>query len=235
MVYGWTEWLVQQLFPAACCACADSGLGRYDICAGCYRELPRLVHGCRICAEPLSDSDLICGRCQMSPPAFEQVIAPYLYASPMDSLIQEFKFAGRLSTGRLLGELLARHLRQCRASADLLLPMPLHVGRLRRRGFNQAAELSRPLRRVLDIAVDAHRLQRIRRTGYQSELPRKDRSHNVRGAFAFSGRLDGLKVAVVDDVITTGSSADAVARTLRRAGAARVEIWTVARAGRRLP
>lgn len=234
MVYGWTEWLIQQLFPATCCSCADPGLGRYDICGGCYRELPRLANSCRLCAEPLPSTGLVCGRCQSRPPAFDRVIAPYLYTTPMDSLIQELKFSGRLSTGRLLGELLARHLQRCRASADLLLPVPLHQSRLRQRGFNQSVELARPLKRALGIAVDTHRLRRIRRTEIQSELPRDERRRNVRNAFAFRGRLDGQTVAVIDDVVTTGSTADVIARSLKRAGAARVEIWTVARAGRRL-
>ncbi|MEX0730313.1 MAG: ComF family protein [Aquisalimonadaceae bacterium] len=235
MVYESIEWVLQQVFPPTCCACGDPGLGRYDICAGCYRDLPRLVHGCRLCAEPLFGPELICGRCQKHPPAFDRVIAPYIYAPPIDSLIHAFKYAAQLSGGRLLGALLARHLRQRGTTADLLLPIPLHPARLRRRGFNQAMELTRCLGPTLDIPTDHRRLRRTRSTGTQSALSREARRRNMRNAFAFRGRLDGLTVALVDDVLTTGSTADAAARTLRRAGAARIEIWAVARASQLLP
>ncbi len=232
MVYESVERLLTLLFPPACCACGDAGLGRYDICAPCYRELPRLRLACEICAEPLPAPASYCGRCLARPPRFHRVRTPYLYAAPVDGLVLGLKFNGRLARGRLLGELLARHLLATGASADLLLPVPLHLSRLRERGFNQAMELARPVAQRLGIPLSAGTLRRVRRTATQSELPFRQRGGNVRNAFSVRGRLDDLRIAVVDDVVTTGNTADAVARALRAAGAARVEIWAPARAGR---
>lgn len=235
MVYGWTDLILGFLFPPACRACGDPGLGSHDICAGCYRELPRAGFGCAICAEPLTGPALVCGRCQTRGPAFDQVVAPYLYAPPVDMLVQELKFAGRLASGRLLGELLARFLVRRQVSADLIVPLPLHASRLRTRGFNQAMELARPTARALDIRLEPRRLIRARKTRMQSELPRGKRLQNVRGAFVTRGRLDGLRVALVDDVLTTGHTADAAARALKAAGAANVTVWVAARVTQKLP
>ncbi len=150
----------------------------------------------------------------------------------MDWLVQELKFSGRLASGRLLGQLLARWLRRRGATADVLVPMPLHATRLRERGFNQAAELAGPVAALLDIPLDRGMLQRNRATAAQSGLPLGERMKNVRRAFHCRRQLDGLRVAVIDDVVTTGSTAEAVSTALKTAGAAEVQLWAVCRAAR---
>ncbi|GAB6041709.1 hypothetical protein JCM17961_23840 [Endothiovibrio diazotrophicus] len=154
------------------------------------------------------------------------------YASPVDRLVQRFKFNGGLVDGRLLAHLLidgavARET----ARPELILPVPLHPARLRRRGFNQSLELARPLAEALAIPVDFALCARIRNTAVQSQLPAKARRANVRGAFALRGPLPAAHVALVDDVLTTGHTAAELARLLKGAGAERVEVWTLARAG----
>lgn len=215
-----------------CRTCGDPGIGTLDLCAACYRELPRNRRCCPRCAEPIPQAGLLCARCLNREPSFDRVCAPWHYAPPMDWLVQELKFSGRLASGRLLGQLLAHWLRRHGATADLLIPMPLHAARLRERGFNQAAELARPVAALLGIPLDRGVLRRNRATAAQSSLPLGERMKNVRRAFHCQRRLDGLRVAVIDDVVTTGSTAESVSATLKTAGAAEVQLWVVCRAAR---
>ncbi|MCC5812314.1 MAG: ComF family protein [Ectothiorhodospiraceae bacterium] len=218
--------------PAICRACGDPGIGGLDICASCYRHLPRNRRGCVRCAEPLPAAGALCARCQQHLPAFDQVLAPWHYQPPMDWLAQELKFRHRLASGRLLGELLGRWLQREGAVADVIIPMPLHGSRLRERGFNQATELATPIAARLGIPLDRAALQRVRATAAQTSLPLRERKRNLRRAFRCECRLDGLRIALVDDVVTTGSTADAAAATLKRAGATEVHLWAVCRAAR---
>jgi ComF family protein len=151
------------------------------------------------------------------------------YDYPADGLIKGFKYGRRLAVGRVLGELMAERLAG-RALPALVLPVPLHPARERERGFNQATELARPLAAALGLALDAGLCRRVRATPSQSALDRRTRARNLRGAFALSRALPADEVAIVDDVVTTGATAAALAATLRRAGVRRIEIWSAARA-----
>ncbi len=173
-------------------------------------------------------ADALCGRCQRRPPTFDRIRAPWLYASPLDTCIQELKFHGGLAAGRLLGQLLARQLQRVDIAVDHIVPMPLHRSRLRGRGFNQSMELAGPVARALDVELSPGMLLRHRQTAAQAELPLAARHGNVRDAFR-AGEVVGLRIAVVDDVVTSGGTAEAAARTLKDAGASVVEVWAVCR------
>ncbi len=234
MVYMDVNKLLSLLAPSICRTCGDPGVRGMDLCPPCYRALPENLIACPRCAEPMTTRGLLCGRCLANPPPFARVRAPWLYAPPMDWLIQELKFNGRLASGRLLGQLLGRRLRKAGVVVDRILPMPLHGTRLRERGFNQATEIARPVARALGLPLDTRSLLRDRPTARQASLPLEQRAGNVAAAFSADGALDGLRVAVVDDVVTTTSTARAVASALRKAGAEHVELWVVSRAGRNL-
>ena len=149
----------------------------------------------------------------------------------MPLLVAGLKFHDRLAGGRLLGELLARHLLvRGGPLPELILPIPLHPRRLRQRGFNQALELALPLGRRLGVPLDRHSCRRNRATQPQTELDLKQRRRNLRNAFALAGPLPARHIALVDDVVTTGSTSNELARLLKRAGAERVEVWAAARA-----
>ena len=149
----------------------------------------------------------------------------------MQQLVAGLKFHERLAGGRLLGELLARHLlARVNPLPELILPIPLHPRRLRQRGFNQAMELALPVGRRLGIPLDRKSCRRKRPTQPQTELDLVQRRRNLRKAFALSGALPARHIALVDDVVTTGSTSDELARLLKRAGAERVEVWAAARA-----
>ena len=213
--------LASTFFGGSCFVCR--GGSRELLCAACAAELPRLPAGCPRCALP-SPQGALCGRCLAEPPHYDATVALFAYDFPADALVHALKFRGELALGRLLGELLAGAVTQL--EVDHVVPVPLAPARLRARGYNQAVEIARrlaPSRLQLDLCT------RSRDTPAQMDLPWGERKRNVRGAFACARPLDGAAVAVVDDVMTTGATLDEVARTLKRAGAARVTNWVVAR------
>jgi ComF family protein len=219
----------------ACLLCNESVDGMPAICMACETDLPWLGDHCQTCALPLPAAGLTCGQCLNQPPAFEQVIAPWTYSFPVDSLITRFKHSAQWPLGHLLGELLAQSL-QHRFGDDLdrpdvLVPVPLARQRLRKRGFNQAAMLARWLGTRLDIACDERLLMRTQDTGAQQELNAEARKTNLRNAFILTPNavVKGQHLALVDDVLTTGATAQALARLLIKAGAARVDVYCLAR------
>jgi ComF family protein len=145
--------------------------------------------------------------------------------------VYRLKYQGRLDAARVLGQLLAEALTDARAARpEHVIAVPLHRERLRERGFNQALELARPISRALNVSLLPAAVARVRPTVSQSGLNARARRRNLRGAFVARVDLRGRRVAVVDDVVTTGSTVAAVTRSLKKAGAAHVEIWALARA-----
>lgn len=144
----------------------------------------------------------------------------------MDVLLQAYKYGGDLALAPLLADALAQ---EVRADVDAIVPMPLAPARLRERGFNQAQELARCLGGALELPILTHACRKIIDTPAQATLPFSARAHNVRGAFVCDADLRGMRIAIVDDVMTTGASIDELARNLKRAGAAHVSGWVVAR------
>ncbi len=236
MVYGWLKRLGSLLYPPFCLLCGRRSRSQWELCAACTRDLCWNRHFCRLCAAPMPFGVGVqrCGDCLRSPPPWDGAISPLLYTWPLDHLLQRFKFSGDLATGRVLGELLAAYLAAGNImKPDLLLPVPLHVARLRSRGFNQALELARPVARRLRLCIADDRVcVRVKNTAVQSELDAVARRRNLRAAFEIGHSLIGAHIAVLDDVLTTGATASALASTLRQAGAAKVQVWCLARAAR---
>ncbi len=212
------------------------------VCAQCVIALPTLPAGlCPGCALP-GAAGLTCGRCLSNPPHYDATIAAFAYADPLDQALQAFKYHHALGLSRFLAALLdgaidtadAATTAASRAAGrprpvDLIVPMPLSRDRLAERGFNQALELARPIATRRRIRLDAGVATRTRNTPPQAALPWKERARNIKGVFACNAALDGLHLAVVDDVMTTGATLDELARVLKAAGAVRVTNWVVAR------
>lgn len=219
----------------ACLLCSDAAEQRYPLCAACEQELPWLDEYCLRCALPLPMAGLICAQCSRRPPAFDQVIAPWHYGFPLDTLISRFKHNSQWPLGRLMAEMLCLNLRhrfqEGLPTPDLLLPVPLARRRLRQRGFNQAGMLGRWLSKALSIECDERLLLRTRETPAQQRLDARGRQRNLRQAFALASEasLKGRHVAVIDDVLTTGATAQAIAQLLRHAGARRIDVYCLAR------
>lgn len=234
LVNNWLQIAQRLLLPPVCLVCGGPGVETRDLCEGCVRDLPWLPKGCYQCAMPLpaaAGEQPVCGSCLQEAPAFDHTIALWNYSTPVDRLLQGLKFERRLEVARLCGELLAqRLLRRATPWPDKLIPTPLHPTRLRERGYNQALELARPVGRALGLTPDLRLCERIRPTPPQTDLPAAQRYRNVRNAFAVTpGTLANLSVAIVDDVMTTGSTMAALSTTLKQAGATRVEVWVIAR------
>ncbi|MBI1395464.1 MAG: ComF family protein [Betaproteobacteria bacterium] len=210
--------------------CAACGTGRSPggFCADCRAHLPRLPEAvCPTCAIA-SAGNAVCGSCLRRPPAFHATVAGALFDYPLDAMVKAMKYAGRIELARALASVLAERV-QSLPLPDLVVPVALSVERQRDRGFNQALEIARALPAPLAARVDASALSRTRDAPPQAALTLEERRRNVKDAFTTSRRLEGLRIAVVDDVMTTGMTMDAAARALVRAGASRVEAWVVLR------
>jgi ComF family protein len=218
------------VLEAHCFLCGAHARGY--LCKACFHDLPWNDHACRRCARALPDlPGELCGACTRNTPAFERAQAAFAYAWPVNRLIQRFKFHGDLAMGRILALTLKDYLDMHQiASPDLVVPVPLHRRRLATRGFNQATEIARIIAPALHVEVAADGLVRTQHTPAQSGLERAARRRNLRHAFLCRRPVRGLHVAVVDDVITTASTAEAIARTLKQAGAERVSVYALARA-----
>jgi ComF family protein len=220
--------------PGWCAICRD--WCRQGLCEPCLQRFAPLRPRCARCARVLPAALPRCGECMRTASAFDACVTGADYAEPWDQLIAGFKFHHKTELAAALCTLL---LRAVRAAGDgarqptLLLPVPLSQQRLRERGYNQAWELARRLARRLALPARADVLQRSRDTPHQIGMTRAEREHNLRDAFWIEPRsrhlLQGAVVALVDDVLTTGATAHAAALALTRAGAARVDVWVVAR------
>lgn len=216
---------LRALLAQDCVLCAAPS-GDALFCAGCARDLPALGDACPQCAGP-SPGGAVCGACLRDPPSFDATVAVWRYEFPVDRLVLALKHGGRLALAGAFGDALAASTADRRV--DALVPMPLAAPRLRERGFNQAMEIARRRARDTTLRVDPVLVARVRDTPSQADLPHDARAANVRGAFACTGVVEGMSIAIVDDVMTTGASLEELAKTLKRAGATRVENWVVAR------
>ncbi len=223
------------LWPGNCLLCSARAAINQDICSACAQALPRVRGACSRCAAnsaALDATDVVCGECQTEPPAFAATRAAFQYAAPLDKLIQDLKYRERLDVSRVLGNYLADYLADKHEDLpDVIVPVPLHATRLRERGYNQSLEIARFVAARFNLPINSAEVKRVRATLPQTELPREQRRKNLRGAFSAEQKIfAGLKVAIVDDVMTSGYTADALARCLIKNGAERVTVWVVARA-----
>lgn len=216
-----------------CVGCLQ-GAGQAGLCSGCIDDLPRNDRACARCALPLAEFASrqprpLCGPCLAHPPAFRRVVAPWLYAFPVNSLIGRFKYSGNRAFGKPLTHLLADEIIQRDSPIpDCLIPVPMHQKRERRRGFNQAEEMAFWLGDRLAVPVNSHCLRRRRENPAQSGLNRRQRLKNLRGAFEVRGPIPA-RVALIDDVMTTGATVEELSRLLRKRGAESIEVWALAR------
>jgi len=221
---------LELLFPPRCAAC--DALGDSPFCAVCAETLLPLPAGCPLCSVPQDETLLPalkprrCPHCRLHPPRFAFATAAYLHGGALAEAIHRLKYERREDLGLALGVLFEA----CPVpKSDLLVPIPLHPRRLRQRGYDQARLLADGAARRFGIPV-APLLRRVRETGQQVGRDRTARERSVRGAFAATGNLAGLRACLIDDVLTTGATASAAAAALLEAGAARVEVRTLARA-----
>ena len=224
---------LELILPARCLLCGLPGKGK-KLCRPCHCSLPTIEYNCPQCGLPMKQPEK-CFQCLKNPPPCDWTIAGLAYEFPVNHLVQRFKFNRDLASGQVLKEALHNAISRSimviphTPMPELIVPVPLHFTRQWRRAFNQAEFLARGLSRSLQVPCRSDLIHRIRRTPAQSGLAAKERRSNLRGAFSCK-EAAFAHVAVVDDVMTTGSTLFECARVLKRAGVASVSVWVAARA-----
>ena len=233
MVNHWRK-LSFRWIPANCLLCGLATHRPTEICHHCEHSLPWLEHSCLTCALPIQSSAIFCGECQQHPPPFESCLSPWRYEAPVAQLIHAYKFNRQHAAGQLLAELFLAWIKQhLTTPPDLITAIPLHWRRTWSRGFNQSQLLADQISQQLQIPSNPHLLLRASGTRNQADLDASERRRNMRHAFSVKrnapAQLAGKRIALLDDVVTTGSTARAASSELLRAGASAVEIWCLAR------
>lgn len=221
-----------------CVLCGQKTMNQQpNICPACLQDLPWILHACAKCGLPLAQSGQTCGECLLHPPLYQSLHALFSYDFPIDQLIWGLKFNRRLTYARLLGSLMAQQCVQYyttgAALPAMLIPVPLHPRRLRTRGYNQATELAKWVSKRLSVPLAYGYVHRVKYTVAQMELPLPLRAQNVKHAFVANKPVP-KHVAIIDDVVTSSHTIQALSATLLQAGATRIEVWCVARAQKKL-
>lgn len=196
------------------------------ICKDCWGDLPWQHSSC--CPQcGLASLGEVCGKCLSKPPLFDYTRALFSYAYPVDALLQAFKYQHQLHLGQTFAQLSLQQFQP--HGIDCILPMPMHPSRLQERGFNQSLELAKGIAKYWQLPLALSHCQRIKNTPPQASLPLKDRVRNIKDAFNCDDYFRGKRVAIVDDVMTSGASLNELAKTLKQAGAVEVHCWVIAR------
>lgn len=223
-----------EISPALCVAClAPHALA--GLCTSCLADLPLNTRPCIQCALPIAalTTGMHCAECQIDPPDFQSAYAPWRYQYPVDCLIRRYKYHQQYAFGRPLIHGFIQHLDrqgcfELPGRPDLIVPSPMHPKKRRKRGFNQAEDIAEQVSRHSGIPWSVNTLHRKHMTTAQSGLGRQQRLANLNNAYRITGEAPA-RVAIIDDVITTGATARAMASALHQAGVEGIEIWALAR------
>lgn len=231
-MFAFIQKITHTLFQPTCLLCDSHCINQQYICDDCFSTLPINTHYCKRCGLPLSDST-ICNACVISPPPLDNTLTLFDYQTPIPELIWKLKYNGDLKIARWFGncwiDMIKKHYAE-NTLPQLIMPVPLHHQRLKERGFNQALEIAKPIGQHFNIPIDTHTCIRLKNTVAQSTLTAKKRRSNVTHAFALSYRPHVNHIAILDDVMTTGSTVSAIATLLKMAGVQQIDVWCCARA-----
>ncbi|KTD66108.1 ComF family protein [Legionella spiritensis] len=219
--------------PAVCLLCGSYHRGCYAVCRTCEGLLTRIDHPCRYCGLPLIDESFaVCGHCVKQRPAFDKVLTAYRFEGALRTLLHDYKYGQTLAIRTFLAKLMLDALPRQPYKPDCLIPVPLHLKRLRQRGFNQAVELAKLLAGQLNIPCYRTLCRKTINTPAQVGLSSQQRRKNLRHSFTI-GPHNFQHVTLVDDLLTTGSTASELARQFKKQGVRRVDVWCCARTAER--
>lgn len=233
MAQKWLELVQSNLFPPTCLLCNNPGKLAFDLCTPCYQDLAINLYCCYRCAENYDQAKKnhqLCGHCLKHIPAYTKTYAPFLYQGSIRYLLHHLKFNAQYKNARLLGMLMAEFLMQNADIPERIIPVPLHPLRYRQRGFNQSIEIAKTLQTTLGIPLDFKSCIRHRNTPHQIDLSAKLRKTNLKNAFSVTSTITAQHVAIIDDVMTTGTTVNELAKVLLKTGVKRVDVWVCARA-----
>jgi len=231
--------ILDVLYPRRCVLChslcSSTKPHDIDLCPDCHAELPWIEQACFQCGIPLHNAQnkQRCGQCMQKTPAYDHVISVCHYQNPLVWLIQQMKFKKKPAIANLLGHVMARQLKQQKISLpDAIIPVPLHYKRQLQRSFNQSEEIAKVIAKQLFCSLDTQYLERHLPSKQQSGLDAKKRKKNVKGIFRIKNKQRNhyTHVALVDDVMSTGSTVNEIARTLKKNGVKKIDVWVLARA-----
>ena len=230
------------LYPPRCQLCG----GAYDLfyagqlCAPCAADFRLNESACRVCGLPVGVPKIslphqisICSACTKKPPVYDSCWSPFIYAQPLEWMIQQLKFNAKLNFAPVLSSLMSARLHQGlykNNKPNAIIPMPLHNVRLKQRGFNQSHLLIKPVANALNLPIDINSCERVRNTEHQTGKNARQRQQNIKNAFTYKNEHNYQHVIVFDDVVTTGSSVSELTKTLKQSGVKRVDVWCLARA-----
>ncbi len=221
---------------SSCVLCGDSVARTISLCERCQDDLPSLECACMQCGIPMNnnhDKSSICGQCIQHPSAIDYTLSLFRYEAPIAYLIGQMKFQQQLSYAAILGDLLKNRIQALNHEhgfPDALLPVPLHKKRLIERGFNQSLELVRAIAKEKHLPILSETVRRKKATMVQSHLNKKQREKNVKNCFEMLVEPTQSHIVIIDDVVTTGSTTNELAKLLKNSGVKKVGVWSVARA-----
>ncbi len=228
------QWLTNAqyfLLPATCVLCSAKGLTQMDLCKSCFDSIKPIKRACHLCAEPFEQaSDGLCGHCLKKRPYFDNVVACTLYKDSAKSLVNQLKNNQKLAAAKVMAQLMYQYWQQTGHSCiDAVTYVPTHPLKKRQRGFNQSYLIAKQFCTQASYPLTDVGLERVKWSDNQVGLTRKKRISNIRNAFAVKGKAVPKRVLLIDDVVTTASTANEVARVLKKAGAEQVIVLTFAR------
>jgi len=216
---------------SSCVLCGDTTSEPISLCKPCQGDLPRIKNACECCGLPILEPSLgLCGDCLTSPLEVDYTKSLFYYDSPIDHLIGQLKFKEALSAASILGHLLAESVEMVEDLPDVIVPVPLHKKRLVQRGFNQSLEIARPVSKQLKLPIDTNLVRRTKSTRAQAKLNVSERKKNIKDCFEIQHQQIYQHVVLIDDVMTTGSTINELARVLKLSGVKKVGVWSIARA-----
>ena len=214
-----------------CLLCGDTSSSGLCLCNPCLEELPFIEHACQKCGLPTVEDTPLCGYCLIETPHNHRAVSILHYKAPVDYLIKKLKYHNQLEVADLLGSLLVAKLKHLDwPLPEQIIPVPLHINRLQQRGYNQAVEIARTVSKSLNVPVNLTNCIRTRVTVPQIELSFEDRKNNLENAFEVVHQIPAKHVAIIDDVMTTGSTLNALTDALLQSGIQKVDIWACSRA-----
>ena len=234
MIYKWLKNNLSFSVSRQCLLCLSPANNKHSLCLDCENDLPGNTDHCLICSAPFAitsnQKKLVCGKCQKNPPQYTSSTIPHIYSSPIKQLITQLKFHSNLAHAPLLAHGFVKAIQQRKAKLpECIIPVPLHPKRLRDRGFNQALELARLVSKQLDVPLNYSLCKRNKVTPFQSGLSAKERKQNLKNAFSLEQIHNYKHIAIFDDVVTTGTTVNELAKQLKSSGVEVVEVWAIAR------